>query len=83
MDLNHVFHQFDITDKSKKLFVFYKLWCLYCYNSLVIGVSSASSECHKRMRRMVKGLEGVQQIKVMLSFIVKGKSMIGCSRYFD
>ena len=28
-----------------------------------MGVSSASSECHERIRLMVEGLEGVQQIK--------------------
>ena len=30
---------------------------------MVMGVTSASSECHERMRLVVEGLKGVQQIK--------------------
>ena len=45
------------------MFVFYTPWGLYKYNTLVMGVSSASSECHERIRLVVEGLEGVQQIK--------------------
>ena len=28
-----------------------------------MGVSSASSECYERIRKIIEGLEGVQQIK--------------------
>ena len=45
------------------MLVFYTPWRLYKYNTLVMGVSSASSECHERIRLVVEGLEGVQQIK--------------------
>ena len=50
-------------EESQDLFVFYTPWGLYKYNILVMGVSSASSECHERIRVLVEGLEGVQQIK--------------------
>ena len=49
--------------ESQELFVFYTPWGLYKYNTLVMGVSSASSECHERIRLVVEGLQGVQQIK--------------------
>ena len=38
-------------------------WGLYKYNTMVMGVSIASSECHERIRLVVEGSEGVQQIK--------------------
>ena len=63
IDLNHAFHQFKMDDESQELFVFYTPWGLYKYHTLVMGVSSASSECHERIRLVVEGLEGVQQIK--------------------
>ena len=63
LDLNHCFHQFEMSDSSKSLFVFNTSFGLYRFNTLVMGVSSASSECHERMRKIVEGLEGVQQIK--------------------
>ena len=50
-------------DVSKDLFVFYGPDGLYRFNTLCMGVSSASSECHERIGRIVLGLEGVQQIK--------------------
>ena len=50
-------------EESQDLFVFYTPWGLYKYNTLVMGVSSASSECKERIRLVVEGLEGVQQIK--------------------
>ena len=50
-------------EESQQLFVFYTPWGLYRYNTLVMGVSSASSECHERIRLIVEGLEGCQQIK--------------------
>ena len=63
IDLNHAFHQFKMDQESQELFVFYTPWGLYKYNTLVMGVSSASSECHERIRLVVEGLQGVQQIK--------------------
>ena len=63
VDLNHCFHQFELDNESKELFVFNTENRVYQFNTLVMGVSSASSECHERMRKIVKGLYGVQQIK--------------------
>ena len=63
LDLNHAFHQFEMDASSKKLFAFYTPWGLYRYNTLVMGTAPASSECHERIRKVVEGLEGVQQIK--------------------
>ena len=40
--------------ESQDLFVFYTPWGLYKYNTLVMGVSSASSECHERIRLVVE-----------------------------
>ena len=71
VDLNHAFHQFVLDEESQELFVFYTPWGLYKYNTLVMGVSSASSECHERIRRIVEGLEGIQQIKD--DIVVHGK----------
>ena len=53
VDLNHAFHQFELDEQSKDLFVFYGPEdTLRRFNRLVIGNSSASSECHERIRRM-------------------------------
>ena len=71
VDLNHAFHQFVLDEESQELFVFYTPWGLYKYNTLVMGVSSASSECHERIRRILEGLEGIQQIKD--DIVVHGK----------
>ena len=71
LDMNHAFHQFAMTEESKKLFVFYTPWGLYCYNTLVMGTAPASSECHERIRIILEGLEGVTQIKDDL--VVHGK----------
>ena len=50
-------------DESKELFVFNTEDGLYQFNTLVMGVSSDSSESHETMRKIVKGLDRVQQIK--------------------
>ena len=64
LDMNHSFHQFEMDDISKKLFVFYGPdYKLYRYNTLVMGTPSASSECHERLKRILQEIEGVQQIK--------------------
>ena len=56
LDMNHSFHQFELMEESKKLFVFYTTWGLYCFNTLVMGTPPASSECHERIRGIVEGL---------------------------
>ena len=71
LDLNHAFHQFAMTEESKKHFVFYTPWGLYCFNTLVMGTAPASSECHERIRTILEGLIGVTQIKDDL--VVHGK----------
>ena len=64
VDLNHAFHQFELDEKSKNLFVFYgPEGSLLRFNRFVMGTASASSECHARIRQTVDGLEGIQQIK--------------------
>ena len=74
VDLNHAFRQFEMDEESKYLFVFYGPdGRLFRYNRLVMGTSSASSECHEGIRRIVEGLEGVQQIKD--DIVVHGKGM--------
>ena len=63
IDLNHAYHQFPLTEESKQLFVFYTPWGLYRYETLVMGVHTASSECQEKTRLMLEGLEGIQQIQ--------------------
>ena len=63
IDLNHAFHQFKMDEESQDLFVFYASWGLCKYNTLAMGVSTASSESHEMIRLMLEGLEGCQQIK--------------------
>ena len=63
LDMNHAFHQFPLCEESKKLFVFYTPKGLYMYNTLVMGIAPASSECHENIRLILDGIEGVQQIK--------------------
>ena len=71
LDLNHSFHQFAMTEESKKHFVFYTPWGLHCFNPMVMGAAPASSECHERIRIILEGLPGVTQIKDDL--VVHGK----------
>ena len=63
LDMNHAFHQFPMDDETKKLFVFHTPMGLFMYNTLVMGTAPASSECHENIRRMLEGIDGVQQIK--------------------
>jgi hypothetical protein len=63
LDLNHAFHQFELDEESKKLFVFHTPWGLHKFNTLVMEISSASSECLEKIRKMIAGLEVVQQIE--------------------
>ena len=63
VDFNHAFHQFPMDEESKNLFVFHTPWGLHRLNTLVMGAHSGSSELQERVRIIVKGLEGVTQIK--------------------
>ena len=63
LDMVHSFHQFQLEEEARKLFTFRTPWGLYRYKRLVMGNSPASSECHRRVRAVLEGLEGVAQIK--------------------
>ena len=63
LDLNHAFHQLEIDEESRKLFVFTTLFGLFRYRRLVMGTPQASSECHDKIKGMLEGLPGVAQIK--------------------
>ena len=54
LDMLHCFHQFEIVEKARKLFMFRTPDGLYRYKRLVMGNSLASSECHRRVRDMVR-----------------------------
>ena len=62
IDMNHAFHQFPLDKELKNLFVFYISWGLYKYNTLAMGIHTANSECQEKLRVVLEGLEGVQQI---------------------
>ena len=63
VDFNHAFHQFEMDKQSRNLFTFHTPWGLHRLNTLVMGTHSGSSELQERVRVIVKGLEGVAQIK--------------------
>jgi hypothetical protein len=63
LDMVHSFHQFQLEEDARKLFTFRSPWGLYRYKRLVMGNSPASSECHRRVRAVEEGVEGVAQIK--------------------
>ena len=63
LDMRHCFHQFEIEEKARKLFTFRTSWGLFRYTRMVMGNSPASSECHRRIRTVLQGCEGVAQIK--------------------
>ena len=50
-------------EESRNLFTFHTPWGLHRLNTLVMGTHSGSSELQERVRVIVKGLEGVAQIK--------------------
>ena len=54
LDCNHAFHQFELSNKSKDLYCFYTPWGLHRFNTLVMGVSSGSGECHERIRLILQ-----------------------------
>ena len=62
LDMAHCFHQFKIEESTQKLFTCWTPKGLYRYKRLVIGNNPASSECHRWVRDVVKGCEGVVQI---------------------
>ena len=59
----HSFHQFELMDEAKKLFCFRAPGGLFMFKRLCMGSSPASSEAHKRVKKVVARLEGVLQIK--------------------
>ena len=63
VDFNHAFHQFPMDEESRNLFTFHTPWGLHRLNTLVMGTHSGSSELQERVRVIVKGLQGVAQIK--------------------
>ena len=71
LDMNHAFHQLEIDEESRKLFVFTTPFGLFRYKRLVMGTPPASSECHDKIKRLLGGLAGVVQIKDDL--VVHGK----------
>ena len=71
LDMNHAFHQFELSPASKDLYTFWTDEGLYRYNTLVMGASSGSSECQERLRLILVGLKGVAQIKD--DIVVHGK----------
>ena len=73
LDLKHAFHQFEIDEESRKLFVFTTPFGLYRYKRLVMGTPPASAECHSKLAKVLEGLEGVVQIKDDLVIYGKGR----------
>ena len=63
LDMRQCFHQFKIEEKARKLFTFRTSVGLFMYTMMVMGNSPASSECHRRVRTVLQGCEGVAQIK--------------------
>ena len=63
LDMKHCFHQFEIEEEAQKLITFRTSWGLFRYTRMVMGNSPASSECHRRVRTVLQGCEGVAQIK--------------------
>ena len=61
--MRQCFHQFKIEEKARKLFTFRTSVGLFMYTMMVMGNSPASSECHRRVRTVLQGCEGVAQIK--------------------
>ena len=49
--------------KARQLFVFTTPFGLYRFKRLVMGTPPASAECHSKLAQVLKGLEGIVQIK--------------------
>ena len=73
IDMNHSFHQFPLDKPSQKLFVFTTPFGLFKFVKLVMGTPPASGECHKRIKQVIEGLDGVEQIKDDLVIHGRGK----------
>ena len=73
LDMNHAFFQFPTDKETSQLYVFYTPWGLHKFDTLAMGVSSASAETHERIRRILEGVEGTAQIKDDLIVHGKGK----------
>ena len=71
VDLNDAFHQFPLDEESKELFKFTTPYGIYKYHRLVMGAHPASGECQSKMAEILRGLEGVVQIKD--DIVVHGK----------
>ena len=63
LDMKHSFFQFEMDDDTRRHYVFWIPLGLYRYNTLAMGVRSASAETHERIRRILAGLDGVVQVK--------------------
>ena len=63
LDMIHSFHQFVLEEEARKLFCFRAPGGLFRFKRLCMGSSPASSEAHKRVKKVVARLEGVLQIK--------------------
>ena len=63
LDLNFTFHQFPKTKETEELFKFTTPFRIYRYKRLVMGAPPASAECHGKMKEILQGLPGVEQIK--------------------
>ena len=63
VDMTHSFHQLEIDEESRKLFVFTTPFGLYRFKRLVMGTPPASSECHAKFAAALAGLDGIVQIK--------------------
>ena len=73
IDMNHAFHQFPLDQESSALCTFYTPWGLHRYNTLAMGVHTASNECQEKTRRLLEGCKGVEQIQDDLLVHGKGK----------
>lgn len=71
MDMNHASHQFPIDKESSELCTFYTPWSLYKYETLVMGVHTASNGCQEKTRLVLDGCQGMVQIDDAV--IVHGK----------
>ena len=71
--MNHSFFQFPLDKETKALYTFYGPDGLYWFIRLVQGASVSSSETLERIRRILEGLEGLDQIKDDIVIHGKGK----------
>ena len=63
LDMVHLFHQFELEEGARKLFTFRSPKGLMRFKRLVMGNNPASSEAHRRVAEVVRGCEGILQIK--------------------